>query len=119
MPLAIRLIRLVILLLTTPSAVHCGSHVENLGTRAGGTEPRATLSLGSGINWGFRSPGAKDTGNLRAMSDSFSMIAEIDRLCGQIAIAMHNAEFQIYATLALVVVLSFLLFPPRDDLDQV
>jgi hypothetical protein len=53
------------------------------------------------------------------MSDSFSMIAEIDRVCGQIAIAMHNAEFQIYATLALVVVLSFLLFPPRDDLDQV
>jgi hypothetical protein len=53
------------------------------------------------------------------MSDSFSMLAEIDRVCGQIAIAMHNAEFQIYATLALVVVLSFLLFPPRDDLDQV
>jgi hypothetical protein len=53
------------------------------------------------------------------MSDSFSMIAEIDRLCGQIAIAMHNAEIHIYATLALVVVLSVLLFPPRDDLDQV
>jgi hypothetical protein len=53
------------------------------------------------------------------MSDSYSMIAEIDRLCGQIAIAMHNAEFQTYAMLALVVVLSVLLFPPRDDLDQV
>jgi hypothetical protein len=74
-PLAIQLIGLLNLLLIYPSAVHCGSHVENLGTRAGGTEPRATHSLGSGINWGFRSPSAKDTGNLRAMSDSFSMIA--------------------------------------------
>ena len=47
------------------------------------------------------------------------MIGEIDRLCGQIAIAMHNAEFQSYATLALAVIVSVLLFPPRDDLDQV
>jgi hypothetical protein len=47
------------------------------------------------------------------------MIGEIDRFCDQIAIAMHNAEFQTYATLALLVVLSVLFFPPRDDLDQV
>jgi hypothetical protein len=70
-----------------------------------------------------RRANAENAGDHPAMSDSFSMIAEvfaeIDRLCGQIAIAMHNAEFQIYATLALAVVLSVLLFPPRDDLDQV
>jgi hypothetical protein len=53
------------------------------------------------------------------MGYAFSTIAEIDRLCGQIAVAMQNAEFQIYATLTLVVLLSVLLFPPRDDLDQV
>lgn len=44
-------------------------------------------------------------------------LGDIDRLCGQLATAMHDAEFQIYATLALVV-LSVLIFPPRDDLDQ-
>jgi len=53
------------------------------------------------------------------MSDDLFMIDEIDHLCCQIAIAMHNAEFQIYATLALAVIVSVLRFPPRDDLDQV
>jgi hypothetical protein len=47
------------------------------------------------------------------------MLAEIDRFCGQIAAAVHASELQIYATLALVVVLSALLFPPKDDPDQV
>jgi hypothetical protein len=53
------------------------------------------------------------------MSDSSSLLDAIDRVCGQVAIAMHNVEFQLYATLALVVVLSLLLFPPKDDLDQI
>lgn len=53
------------------------------------------------------------------MSGAFSFLGDIDRLCGQFAFAMHNAEFQIYATLALVVVLSALLFPPKNDPDQV
>jgi hypothetical protein len=47
------------------------------------------------------------------------MLAEIDRFCGQIAAAIHASEPQIYATLALIVVLSALLFPPKDDPDQV
>jgi hypothetical protein len=47
------------------------------------------------------------------------VIGEINRLRGQIAIAMHNAEFQIYATLALAAIVSVPLLPPRDDLDQV
>jgi hypothetical protein len=44
---------------------------------------------------------------------------EIDRLCAQIALALHNAEFQIYGTLALIIVMSALLFPPKDDPDQI
>jgi hypothetical protein len=47
------------------------------------------------------------------------MLAEIDRFCGQLATAIHASELQLYAMLALVVVLSALLFPPRDDPDQV
>jgi hypothetical protein len=53
------------------------------------------------------------------MGDIFSILAGADRLCGQISTALHNAEFQIYATLTVIVVLSALLFPPRDDLDQI
>jgi hypothetical protein len=56
---------------------------------------------------------------VRTMNDSSSILSAIDRICAQLAIAMHNMEFQIYAMLALFVVLSVLLFPPRDDLDQV
>jgi hypothetical protein len=54
-----------------------------------------------------------------AMSDMASILGEIDHLCGQLSIALQNAEFRIYATLAVVVVLSALLFPPKDDLDQI
>jgi hypothetical protein len=53
------------------------------------------------------------------VNESFSPLGEIDRLCGQFAAALHNAEWQIYATLALIIVLSALLFPPRDDPDQI
>ena len=47
------------------------------------------------------------------------MLADIDRFCGQIAAAIQGSELQLYATLTLIVVLSALLFPPRDDPDQV
>jgi hypothetical protein len=53
------------------------------------------------------------------MNESFSLFGDIDRLCGQVAAALHNAEWQIYATLTLIVVLSTLLFPPKDDPDQI
>ena len=43
------------------------------------------------------------------------MLADIDRFCGQIAAAIHGSELQLYATLAVIVVLSALLFPPKDD----
>ena len=47
------------------------------------------------------------------------MLADVDRFCGQIAAAIHSSELQLYATLGLIVVLSALLFPPKDDPDQV
>jgi hypothetical protein len=53
------------------------------------------------------------------MSESFSLLGDIDRLCGQFAAALHYAEWQLYATLGLIVFLSALLFPPRDDPDQI
>ncbi len=53
------------------------------------------------------------------MSDIMLSLAEIDRVCGRIALALHNSELQIYATLALIVALSFFLFPSKDDPDQV
>ena len=62
---------------------------------------------------------ARRRGGRRHMSDSTSLLAGIDRICGQFAAALQHSELQIYATIALVVVLSVLLFPPKDDPDQV
>ena len=47
-----------------------------------------------------------------------SLFAELDRFCGQFALALHNAELQVYAVLTLLLVLGILLFPPRNDPDQ-
>ena len=55
----------------------------------------------------------------RAVSGIASLLGDIDRLCGQLATALHDREPQIYATLAVIVVLSSLFFPPKDDPDQV
>lgn len=53
------------------------------------------------------------------MSHSIVLLDAVNRVCGQFAAALQHAQMQIYATIALVAVLSMLLFPPRDDLDQV
>jgi len=42
------------------------------------------------------------------MSGKLSFLADIDRLCGQFATALHNAEWQVYATLAILILLSAL-----------
>jgi hypothetical protein len=55
----------------------------------------------------------------RAVSGIASLLGDIDRLCGQLATALHDLEPQIYATLAVIAVLSFVLFPPKDGPDQV
>ena len=53
--------------------------------------------------------------------DSTNILHSIDRVCGQFAAALQHAELRIYATIALVVVLSVLLFPPEGgpDPDQI
>lgn len=43
----------------------------------------------------------------------------VDRVCGQFAAALQHAQIQIYCTIALVVILSAMLFPPKDDPDQI
>jgi hypothetical protein len=53
------------------------------------------------------------------MSDKLSFLADIDRLCGQFATALHNTEWHFYATLALLIVLSAFFFPPKNDPDQI
>jgi hypothetical protein len=53
------------------------------------------------------------------MNESFSLLGDIDRVCGQLAAALHNAEWQIYAAVTLIIVLSALLFPPKNDPDQI
>ncbi|MFZ1920322.1 MAG: hypothetical protein WBD53_10140 [Xanthobacteraceae bacterium] len=53
------------------------------------------------------------------MSGTVAMLVGIDRFCGEFATALHNSEPQIYATLAVLLVLGALLFPPKNDPDQV
>lgn len=53
------------------------------------------------------------------MGDVASLLAAIDRVSGQFAIAMRNSELTIYSTLTLLLILGVFLFPPRDDRDQV
>ncbi|MDE2284086.1 MAG: hypothetical protein KGK33_05670 [Hyphomicrobiales bacterium] len=52
------------------------------------------------------------------MGAIFLMLTEMDRLCGQLSAAIHRVELPLYATLALAVIVSVIVFPPRDDLDQ-
>lgn len=53
------------------------------------------------------------------MSDSITLLATIDRICGQFAIALQHSQVHVYTAIALVVVLSVLLFRSNDDPDQV
>ena len=47
-----------------------------------------------------------------------SLLAELDHICGQFALSLHNSELSVYAILTLLLVLGILLFPPRNDPDQ-
>jgi hypothetical protein len=53
------------------------------------------------------------------MTDRLWLLGDVDRLCGQFAAALHNSEWEIYATIALITVLSALLFPRKNDPDQI
>jgi len=54
-----------------------------------------------------------------AVHGTIPLLDHLDRLCGQFATALHNSEFHAYATLVLALILTVLLFPPKDDPDQV
>ena len=53
------------------------------------------------------------------MSHILLALGQTDQLCAQFAAALHHSELQIYATLGLILVLSALLFPPKNDPDQI
>lgn len=53
------------------------------------------------------------------MNEMISVLDKFDGVCGQFATALQHAQMQVYVTIALVVVLSVLLFPPKDDRDQI
>ncbi len=53
------------------------------------------------------------------MNEITSLLGNIDTTCGQFATALQQAQMQVYATIALVVALSVLLFPPKNDPDQI
>lgn len=53
------------------------------------------------------------------MSNLFSQLKSLDGLCAGFATALHNAEPQVYAALAVLLLLGVVLFPPKDDPDQI
>jgi hypothetical protein len=53
------------------------------------------------------------------MGDPSSILASFDRLCAQIALALQQSQSHVYAAIALAVVLGLLLFPPKNDPDQI
>jgi len=53
------------------------------------------------------------------MVTAFSLLGQVDRLCGEFATALHNSEPKIYVTLGLLLLLGVFLFPPRNDPDQI
>jgi hypothetical protein len=54
-----------------------------------------------------------------SMYQAQSLLADFDRICSQFALALHNSEPYVYAALALAVLFGALLFPPRNDPDQI
>jgi len=53
------------------------------------------------------------------MFTAFSLLGQVDRLCGVFATALHNSEPTVYATLFVLVVVGVFLFPPKNDPDQI
>lgn len=51
--------------------------------------------------------------------DSTNFLYAIDRVCGQFAAALQHAGPQLYATIAVLVLLSALLFPREGGPDQI
>jgi hypothetical protein len=53
------------------------------------------------------------------MDEAQSLLAGIDRICSQFALALHNSETYLYAAVTIAVLFAVLLFPTRNDPDQV
>jgi len=53
------------------------------------------------------------------MNETISFLDRLDQVSQQIANAIQSSELQIYAILAVIVVATFFIFPPKDDLDQI
>jgi hypothetical protein len=49
----------------------------------------------------------------------FSIFDQIDAICAQISTAIHASELEIYAATLALVTIACLIFPPRNDPDQV
>jgi hypothetical protein len=68
-------------------------------------------------------PAGNEAGTFSSMYDSMyllqSLLANIGRAGSQFALALHNSEPFVYAALTVAVLFGFLLFPPRNDPDQV
>ena len=67
----------------------------------------------------FRATRLPSIEGLSPMGDPASILVVFDRLCGQIALALQQSQAHIYTAIALAVVLGVLLFPPKDDPDQI
>jgi len=53
------------------------------------------------------------------MSQLSIVLAQLDHACGQFANAIQGSQTQLYAMLALVVVVAFFTAPRKDDPDQI
>ena len=53
------------------------------------------------------------------MGEPASILVVFDQLCSQIASALQQSQAHLYTAIALAVVLGALLFPPKDDPDQI
>jgi hypothetical protein len=56
---------------------------------------------------------------LSPMGEPASILVVFDRLCSQIALALQQSQAHVYTAIALAIVLGLLLFPPKDDPDQI
>lgn len=103
-----------------PKGLACWSAILLCGTEKAFSSRRfeATLLLAS-VRIGATYPGTLGEAWCWNRNGGVLMFLLIDRVCGQFAAALQHQQLHVYATIAVIVVLSVLLFPPRDDPDQI
>jgi hypothetical protein len=50
--------------------------------------------------------------------NKLSFLSDLDGICQQFATAIQNSEIQLYVSLAVIVLLTTFMFPPKNDPDQ-